>query len=168
MQGISSWRLILYGACLLVAGIYAATKFRDSSTLEVGKTAPQVTVDLPNGEQLDLQAPGRVVLLSFWASWCEPCRKEAPILNDLQQQALVLGISVEDADPASAAKLAKGLGMEFTIIGGRQDLAQTFQVEALPTVYVLAPDGTITFAQTGVADQSTLERAIAEADLREI
>lgn len=171
MKALSPWRLLLYGAFLLIAGGYAIHAFRGKPRLEVGSAAPDVQLVIPGASKVALGAPrDRVVVLSFWASWCDVCRSEVPTLNRIEDQGLaqVIGISLDDADHAAAQKLGKGLGMNFAVVGGQPGLARTFLVEALPTVYVIAPDGTITFAHSGVLNQATLEEAIAAAQARRI
>lgn len=55
--------------------------------LKPGDAPPSYVGKTLNGEALDLSAfQGKVVIVTFWATWCTPCRKELPILNAIQQQ----------------------------------------------------------------------------------
>lgn len=164
MKGLSTSRLIVYGVFLLIAGIYAFRDFVPDRSEDVGKPVPGFEATMDNGEVLDLrEAPGQVVVLTFWASWCTPCRQEAPILNALQDRALVVGVSLDDADPEGAVKLARGIGIEYRVIGGRQELAKRFGLDSVPTTYVIAADGTVIFARAGVASAEELQNAVQEA-----
>lgn len=171
MKAMSPWRLVLYGVCLLLAFGYAASAFRHESRLGVGTSVPPVKLPVHGSEAIDLGGSrDQVLVISFWASYCDPCRAEVPALNRIQKRgtAQVVGISLDNADSAGAQKLAEGLGMAYPIVGGHQNLARTFLVEALPTVYVVARDGIITFAHTGVIDEATLEEAVEAASSRRI
>lgn len=67
-----------------------------------GQPAPSLAGRSFSGESYDLGAlRGRVVVLNFWASWCEPCREEMPLLDALQREyrdrgVVVLGLSADD------------------------------------------------------------------------
>ena len=169
MLKVSARRLVVYGVFLLIAGSYAIRGFRAQRALAAGDPVPSFEATLDNGQRLDLRkAPGRIVVLTFWASWCEPCRREAPILNGLQSQALVVGVSLDDADAQATALLARGIGIRFPVVGGRPDLAQLFALQSVPATYVIAADGTLTYAHLGVVNGGDLEEAIDKAKARKI
>lgn len=79
------------------------------ASLEVGKLAPPLTAKTIDGQNFSLaDAAGKVVIINFWASWCDPCRKEMPAMetyyNKHKDQGLrILAISMDD--PEDEAKV---------------------------------------------------------------
>jgi cytochrome c biogenesis protein CcmG, thiol:disulfide interchange protein DsbE len=91
----------------------------------VGKPAPPLTLHTLDGRTISTDAlRGKVVILSFWATWCEPCQEELPLLSDYAarhaaQGLQVLGFSLDDpADLAAVRKVASGLSFPVGLLGG--------------------------------------------------
>jgi cytochrome c biogenesis protein CcmG, thiol:disulfide interchange protein DsbE len=87
------------------------------AAISVGAPAPSLEVTELNGQQFNLASErGKVVLVNFWATWCEPCRKEMPALNDFYRryhgQGLeLIGISADSShDRSDVAKVMQSLG----------------------------------------------------------
>src|SRR6204780_4872285 len=63
---------------------------------------------------------GKVVFINFWATWCPPCRAEIPVLIELanryKDRLQVVGVSVDDGDPAEVKKFAKQAGINYPIV----------------------------------------------------
>ena len=93
---------------LLGAGGLLAPQARASS-LRVGETAPPATLVTLDGKRISTGGlHGKIVILTFLATWCEPCREELPLLSDYQQAhaaqgLVVLGFSLDD--PADLDKV---------------------------------------------------------------
>jgi cytochrome c biogenesis protein CcmG/thiol:disulfide interchange protein DsbE len=107
--------------------------------------------------------------LNFWASWCEPCRQEAPILAKTQRQltakhlGTVLGATYNDAPEDSTAfeREFKVAYPSFRDVS--TDLAQKYGTRALPETFVIDRKGRVVALSRGVVKQAFLDRAIAEA-----
>ncbi len=119
------------------------------------KDATDFTLKSLTGDNLRLREQmGDVILLNFWASWCGPCREEMPELEKLQQkyQALgfkVMGVNVETA-PEKAQAFLKNLNITFPILlDSEQTVSKTYQVEAMPTTYLMDRQGKLRFLHKG-------------------
>ena len=126
------------------------------------RPAPDFVLTGYYGESLQLSDyRGQIVLLNFWASWCPPCRIEAPVLqraaerlasNDLT----VLGINVWDDDPA-AREFLKAFGVAYP---NAEDTTRAIPVEygvtGLPETFVISPTGVIVRRWIGPIDDQQL------------
>jgi cytochrome c biogenesis protein CcmG, thiol:disulfide interchange protein DsbE len=75
-----------------------------ANDLVVGRMAPSITLDTLDGKHIDTRdLRGKVVIVTFWATWCEPCREELPLLSRYasehgEQGLVVLGFSLDGGD----------------------------------------------------------------------
>jgi thiol-disulfide isomerase/thioredoxin len=108
---------------------------------------------------------GRVVLLTFWASWCEPCRAEAPIFSGWQDKyhfrgLQIVGVSMDD-DPAAAAAFIATLKLSYPNVIGDAELGRLYGgVLGLPTAFLIDPAGRIVARYRGEMDFPSVEAAI--------
>jgi cytochrome c biogenesis protein CcmG/thiol:disulfide interchange protein DsbE len=125
-------------------------------------------------EPFDLkQYKGKVVVLDFWASWCVPCRRSFPWLNEMQAKyasegLVVIGVNL-DNDAVEAQEFLDEFPPEFKIVYDTdKTLAREYDVIAMPSSYVIARDGTIHDRHLGykVGLQDEYEAVIVQA-LRE-
>jgi len=120
---------------------------------------PNVTFKNLQGTEVPLSSlKGKVVLLNFWATWCEPCRGEIPLLIQLQQQYsdkgfTLLGASMDDDPMSVVPKFVKttefNVGgkeetMDYPIVLGSDDITDQFGgLLGLPTSFLISRDGKI-------------------------
>jgi len=132
--------------------------------------APDFTLTLFDGGQLSLaELRGHPVVLNFWASWCDPCKDEAPLLETAwrryrEQGLMMVGVDYLDQEPAARAYL-----QEFQItypngpdLGSR--IARRYFIRGVPETFFIAPDGEIKSFKEGPF--TTMEEL--EARIREI
>ena len=112
---------------------------------------------------------GSAVLLDFWATWCAPCRAEAPIVDQLSRRwhdkgVVVLGVNTDLPDQGDPKAFAMAHGLTYPIVHDTTGEAQrAFAVDSLPTLVVVSRTGKITAVRTGMTDDAELERLIRQA-----
>ncbi len=117
--------------------------------------APDFTLKSNSGDNVRLaEQRGQVVMLNFWASWCGPCRKEMPLLDEIYQRYnkagfVLYGVNVE-RNTADAEKLLRDLGTSFPILwDGDSVVSKLYQVNAMPTTILIDRDGKVRYVNRG-------------------
>ena len=98
---------------------------------------------------------GKVVLLNFWATWCPPCREEIPemveLSNRFKDKLQVIGISMDDVPSREVQEFAKDVGITYPIVMGSSGMdAEYGGVPALPTSFVISPEGRVVQKHAGL------------------
>ena len=136
------------------------------STME-GRMAPQVQVqvfgDTAPPTDADLTAPG-VKLVNFWASWCQPCRAEHPMLSKLQAEGVAIyGINYKD-QLADAQGFLGEMGNPYARIGADSGkMALNWGVYGVPETYVIDGTGKVILRFAGPITEATLNSTIRPA-----
>lgn len=140
----------------------------------VGKLAPEFTSERlgtfttePFGEQLSLaELRGRPVAVNFWASWCVPCREEAPMLIEAQRKYakdgfVIIGVSFNDRDQ-DAVRFAQDFGTNFPLVTDpRATTAIDYGVSGIPETFFIDRQGVIVSRHVGAfGRQAQLEELI--------
>lgn len=164
-RSINTIALVLGIAVL--AGFAVLPRIASSQSAMVGKPAPDFALPVIHnggeGDRVQLSnLTGQAVVLSFWASWCGPCRAEAPSVDRLSrrlkdQGVTVLGVNTND-DPDKALAFARQKNLSFPILSDEEGkVGASFGVSSLPTLVIVDKNGTIVAVRSGMTDESSLE-----------
>ncbi|HET8975840.1 MAG TPA: TlpA disulfide reductase family protein [Solirubrobacterales bacterium] len=157
-------------AVLAVIGLLAyGLLSKGEQALAIGEPAPDKELTVLGGSETrsleDFR--GRFVLVNFWASWCEPCRQEAPALEDFQSEHggpgfTVLGIDLDDAsDDALAFVREYGLTYPQLRDGDGRERREAYGMTGFPESFLVDPDGEIALIRRGPVDAEFLREEVA-------
>lgn len=136
-----------------------------SSEPEVGTTPPNFkTKNAVTGEPIELAAyHGQVVVVTFWATWCGPCRKELPILENLQEKLppetlRVIAISFQE-DPGAFKPIKKAAAdWKITLAEDRTGkIAHAYDIHTIPHMFIIGRDGKVAAVRVGYGESSVQE-----------
>ena len=123
-----------------------------------------LTMETIDGELLDMSdLRGKVVLVNFWATWCGPCREEIPYLASLTERypehLVVIGVSEDAGGVDMVEAFADQYGVNYPIVMATPEIKRAFPgVFALPTSFVVDPDGQMVQTHVGLISPVILEQ----------
>jgi cytochrome c biogenesis protein CcmG/thiol:disulfide interchange protein DsbE len=138
-----------------------------------GRLAPALPRELLAGSPATLAtlratAKGRPTLLVFWASWCEPCRHEAPAVERFVLSPAGSGrvVGVDWSDEAASARsfISKYHWSFSNLRDGEGSVGYAYGLTGLPTTFVIGADGRIEQTLRGPQTEQTLDRALGARD----
>jgi len=143
---------------------------------KVGQPAPEFTAEAVAGDgpKSLKEAAGKVVILDFWATFCDPCKKSFPayqkIVDDNGGQVVVIGVSVDEPDNATKDQLiefAKQTGAKFPIVWDKAGAirGKLYEVPKMPTSYVIDKTGVVRHMHAGYEEG---EDAKVAAEVKEL
>ncbi len=179
-----AWSFLAIGALLgLSAGLVAWGGFPEPRTVAtpsgataltpvaapvVGGLAPDFeAVEISGGDFHLGQARGRIVVLNFWATWCEPCRAEMPLLEARSrghepEGLIVVGVNFDEpADLVSAFQAELGLTFPIVLDPGAR-IQALYHVLGYPTTFFVDGSGVIRFIHIGSMDEAQLDGYLRE------
>ncbi len=128
--------------------------------LDVGAVPPDALGKTPGNDEINIsQFRGTVVIVTFWASWCGPCRRELPVLDVLQKSAgdrvRIIAVNVKDSreDYKLIRRQMKDAAITFTH-DTRGTIADGFDVKGYPNLFVIDQTGRISAVHVGFNDES--------------
>ena len=164
--------LLIYGVVQQHAGVGSD---RLDKAVQRGERPPAPALDLarhgidagPERRLADFR--GMIVVVNFWASWCIPCEREAPVLNRAQASldragdGTVVGVTYQDAADASRA-FARRNAFTFPTLRDPDDrLFSAYGNRGIPETIVLDARGRIVDLRRGEIDQAFMDQALVKA-----
>jgi cytochrome c biogenesis protein CcmG/thiol:disulfide interchange protein DsbE len=169
----------LAGVCLIGLLLYGVSAQSPNRTLDEQLArgrhplAPDAARTLPvlgaGGRRTLASLRGKVVVLNFWASWCEPCQLEAPMLEHAQgalerHDATVLGVTYQDASPDSESFVRRYHLTYPNVRDTTGEFARSFGTRQVPESFVIDRQGRVVAIARGEIEQAFVNRALALAE----
>lgn len=156
--------LILVPALVFVALLGVATFGRGSAPTP-GDIVPGFTAELLGGGRLDFdELRGKPVVMNFWASWCIPCKDEAPLLRDAHERygdrVTFLGVDIRDAE-SEALAFVERYGLDYTHVRD-EDLSiySDYGLTGQPETFFIDQDGVLVEHVPGPLDEAGLSQLL--------
>lgn len=149
----------------MVLAAYALVFAQGGKTLKEGTRIEDLKAELSDGTIFNIaERRGEVLVITFWASWCGPCRREAPVLTRLHQQGVtVIGLGVEEHALERLARDALELGARYTVGKPEAGVLERMRVSVIPTTYVIDRTGAVVLGRTGLVPEDELQAAVRKA-----
>jgi len=158
---------------VIVAGLYLMSRHHGaparSGATGTGEHALAPDFSLPDltGHRVELSTyRGKVVLLDFWATWCDPCRDEIPHFIELQDKyggegLQIIRVSMDDG-PEAVRDFCQRFKINYPVLMGNAKTGELYGgVLGLPIAFLISRDGRITSRHIGATDISVFEKEIA-------
>ncbi len=140
-----------------------------------GTPFPSVAIKTLDGKSInihDFTKNGKITVVSFWATWCTPCKRELDAINEVYSEwedkynIQLLAITIDDARGLSKVPaMVKSKGWEFTVLAdSKQDLQRALNFQTIPQTFLINQNGEIVYAHNGYnpGDELELEKKIAD------
>ncbi|MGZ3427370.1 MAG: TlpA family protein disulfide reductase [Polyangia bacterium] len=154
---------MMFALALMTAGVAFAG-------VQKGQRAPEFSLPSLKGSTVALsQLRGKVVLVDFWAQWCEPCKKELPQLDRLSKEysskgVVVLAVNI-DKQRDNAERMVKQLGLTLDVLlDPAGSVAGSYDLPKMPTSFVVDKKGIVRFVNEGFDGPKDVERFKQELD----
>ncbi len=159
----------LLSALVALAVLTPAFAASSADKLQPGDLPPETLGSTPDGEKVKVSdSRGTVTLVTFWASWCGPCRRELPVLDRLQRAAgsrvKVIAVNVKDSpkDYKFIRRQLVDTPITFTH-DSRGLISESYRVTAYPNLFVINQDGKIAAVHLGFGEGS-LDELLADVN----
>ncbi len=136
---------------------------------------PSVSIKTLDGKSINIQEytnNGKITVVSFWASWCTPCKRELDAIHEIYDEWVekydiqLLAITIDDARGLSKVPaMVKSKGWEFTVLAdSKQELQRALNFQTIPQTFLLNQKGEIVYSHNGYnpGDELELEKKIAD------
>jgi cytochrome c biogenesis protein CcmG, thiol:disulfide interchange protein DsbE len=162
----------ILAAMVLLAALWSALGNRSAgpAVTEVNYPAPHFVLRTLDGKQFDLaEHRGKVVLVNFWATWCEPCKEETPALQAAHQRLageglVIVGVDlfsdeqVQNRNEAAIAQFANQYGVTYPIaLDETGQVARDYRLYPIPVSYFIDRSGNVRYIRIGQLTTAAVE-----------
>lgn len=171
-------RIVVVVLVCVLAGFWVSQTYWSPSPEGVPSSAPVTQLpdftlpDLDDRHRSIREWQGRSLIINFWATWCAPCRREMPLLQNLHEQRAdgslrVVGVALDDKD--DARRFVEQIGVTYPILYGEDAGARAADsfgdsFVGLPFSAFIAPGGEILALRAGEVDADDLDLLVTEMD----
>jgi len=136
-------RIVVGIALALVAGVIVFLAVKPAPEREQSVPGFSLPLLAGDGELASSDLDGKPVVINFWASWCEPCKKELPAFQELyeryQDEVEFVGINMKD-DLDDAKAMAEEFGLTYPLVVGTLDMEDEFRLAGYPQTFFITSD----------------------------
>ncbi|MGB8954199.1 MAG: redoxin domain-containing protein [Tumebacillaceae bacterium] len=160
--------LVLFAASVGI--IWAVVNFdkQEVVVLQAGQPAPDFTLNTLDGKTVKLSDyKGKVVMVNFWASWCEPCRQEMPDIEKVyetykDQGLVILGVNINEKN-VPVQGFVNQMGLKFPILMDHDSkvAVDLYRVKPIPTTFFVDKDGILRQTAEMPMTSSYMENTLA-------
>ena len=133
----------------------------------IGSIAPDFELSKLDGETVRLsELQGKIVLINFWATWCEPCKVEMPLFEERYQMAdsdlEILAVNFDESEQ-DVSKFVEEFGLSFPVLldpGG--EVQNLYRVRGYPTTFVVNEEGIVLFHHIGLFTEGQLDSYLVQ------
>lgn len=146
--------------------VYVGQVYADLKTIKDEQPETDFTLKDAEGGNVTLSdLKGKVVLLNFWATWCEGCKTEIPWLIEFEHKYRDKGLAVvgvsEDSDGWNSVKpYLREAGVDYAVVVDDGSVAQRYSLLNMPATYLIDRDGKVSAASVGIIDRAECEAEI--------
>ena len=139
-----------FGARTIAAGIKTGDAFPELGAFKLEGKLPDST-------------KGKVVMVDFWASWCEPCKQSFPAMEELHKRysdrgLVIIAVNVDENRPDMEAFLKKNAATFTVVRDANQKLVERTGIATMPSSFLIDRDGKVRFAHTGFRGAETKKK----------
>jgi len=148
-KGLGLGGVLLLLGVAAIALIFGLALARKNQTQPTAGPAPDFTLTTLDGGQINLASlKGRVVVVNFWASWCGPCRQEAPVLERVWQQykdkdVVIVGVAYTDTEKNAKAYLQQFGNTYPNGLDLGTKISELYNIQGVPETFIIDKNGNV-------------------------